>query len=132
MPTEQETFPTIKQMQIQAKTIMLVMAHIMPLQHTMEGTTTLDMDITPTQHHITEEITTPGTDIMPETQDTTLAHILNQQEPHPQMLDPGHPQQTQPTYIIHPIQRRTHRFITPDTSHLLQQTTTLDSLALTL
>jgi hypothetical protein len=73
MPTEQETFPTIKQMQIQAKTIMLVMAHITPLQHIMRGTTTPDMDITPTRHHITLATTPGDTDIMREIQDITLA-----------------------------------------------------------
>jgi hypothetical protein len=129
---EQETFPTIKQMQTQAKIIMQDMAHTTLPQHIMVETTTLDTDITPTQHHTTPETTMVDMDITPETQDTTLVHIHNQQEHHPPMLAHGHPQQTLPPYIIHPIQRRTHRFITPDTSHLLQQTTTLDSLALTL
>ena len=131
MPTEQETFPTIKQMQIQAKTIMLVMAHITLLQHITLGTTTLDMDITLTRHHITLATTTGDTDIMRGIQDITLVRILNQQEPHLLMLGPGHPLQTQPPYIIHPIQQHTHLFTTPGTSHSLQQTIMLDLQALT-
>jgi hypothetical protein len=127
--TVQETSATTTAMQTRAKTIMQGTATTTTLPRTTLATTTLDTDITPTQHHITEEITTPGTDITPEIQDTTLAHILNQQEPHPQMLGHGHPQQTQPTYIIHPTQQHTHLFTMPDTSHSLQQTIMLDSLA---
>jgi hypothetical protein len=129
MPTEQETFPTIKQMQIQAKTIMLVMAHIMPLQHIMEGTTTLDTDITPTLHHITLATTTVDTDIMRGIRDITLAHIHNRQEHHLQMLGHGHLGHSHRTTMQTPPLLHTHLFITPDTLHFPRQTTMLDSLA---
>jgi hypothetical protein len=118
--------------QTQAKIIMQGTATTTTLPRTTLATTTLDTDITPTQHHITEEITTPDTDIMPETQDITLVHIHNQQEHHPPMLARGHPQQTQPTYIMHPTQRHTHLSITLGTTRFLQRTTMLDSPAPTL
>jgi hypothetical protein len=130
MPTEQETFPTIKQMQIQAKTIMLVMAHITPLQHIMRGTTTPDMDITPTRHHITLATTPGDTDIMREIQDITLAHIHNRQEHRPQMPHHGHLGHLHRTIMQTPPLLHIPLFTTLDTLHSLQQTTMLDLQAL--
>jgi hypothetical protein len=115
--------------QTQAKIIMLGTGITIIQHHITREITTLDMDITKPQHHITREITTLDMDITPGTQDITLVHILNQQELRPRVLDRGHPQQTRPTYIMHPTQRHTHLFTTPDTSHSLQQTIMLDSLA---
>jgi hypothetical protein len=118
-------------MQIQAKTIMPDTATTTTLQGITLETTTLGTDITRPQHRITVETTTGDTDIMRGIQDITLVRILNRQEPHLLMLGPGHPLQTQPPYIIHPIQQHTHLFTTPDTLHFPQQTTMLDSPALT-
>jgi hypothetical protein len=120
--TVQVTSPTTTALQTQAKTIMQGTATTTTLPHITLATTTLDTDITPTQHHTTPETTMLDMDITLGTQDITLVHILNQQEPHLQMLGPGHPQQTQPTYIMGPTQQHTHLFTTPDTSHFRQQT----------